>query len=55
MMQRSDTDNEGKISPEEMQAIDSSYRDRITAADTDGDGTITRAELMSMIKKRMGT
>jgi multidrug resistance efflux pump len=55
MMERSDTDKDGTISAEEVQSIDSSFRDRITAADTDGDGAITREELMSMIKKRMGT
>ena len=53
-MQRNDTDNDGKLSADEIKAIDSQYRSGVEAADTDGDGSVTKAELTESIKKRMG-
>ena len=52
-MERNDTDKDGKLSAEEIQAIDSQYRSSVSAADKDGDGAVTRAELTESIKKRM--
>ena len=51
-MQRSDTDGDGKLSSEEIAAIDQQYRSRIQDADADGDGSVSRAELTASIRKR---
>jgi hypothetical protein len=53
-MQRSDTDGDGKLSADEIKAIDSQYRSGVEAADKDGDGSVTKAELTESIKARMG-
>jgi len=52
-MQRSDTDSDGKLSADEIQAMDSRFRSSVSAADTDGDGFVTKAELTQSMKKRM--
>lgn len=52
-MERSDTNGDGKLSADEINSIDESRRDGVKAADTDGDGFVTRAELTDSIKKRM--
>ncbi len=51
-MQRYDTDSDGKLSAEEIGAIDSQWSSGIKAADTDGDGAVSRAELLKSIQKR---
>ena len=51
-MQRYDTDSDGKLSSEEIGAIDSQWSAGIKSADTDGDGAVSRAELLQSIKKR---
>lgn len=53
-MERSDTNKDGKLSSDEIQSIDSRFRSSVTAADKDGDGSVTKAELMQSIKSRMG-
>lgn len=53
-MERNDKDGDGKLSPEEINAVDSQWRSGLQAADTDGDGSVTRQELTDSIKKRMG-
>ncbi len=52
-MERSDTDGDGKLSPDEIKAIDSRFQSMVTGADSDGDGSVTRAELTKMMNKRM--
>jgi HlyD family secretion protein len=52
-MERSDTDGDGKLSPDEINSIDENRRAGVLAADTDGDGSVSRAELTASIKKRM--
>ena len=52
-MERSDTDGDGKLSPDEISNIDENRRAGVAAADTDGDGFVSRAELTASIKKRM--
>ena len=51
MMDRLDTDKNGELSKEEIDA--SSDPERTRASDTDGDGKITKAEMLESIKKRM--
>ncbi len=53
-MERNDTDKDGVISKEEIDAIDDERRrTSMSQADTDGDGKVTRAELTRSIEKRM--
>ncbi|NND97443.1 MAG: HlyD family efflux transporter periplasmic adaptor subunit [Pirellulaceae bacterium] len=54
-MERNDTDGDGKLSAEEISAIDGQYRSGVQEADADGDGSVTRAELTESIQKRMGS
>jgi multidrug resistance efflux pump len=51
MMDRMDTDKDGVISKSEIDA--SSNPDQLREADTDGDGSITKEELLESVKKRM--
>ena len=54
-MQRFDTDSDGKLSAAEVGAINAERRGMVQAADGNGDGEITRAELTDSIKKRMSS
>ncbi|MEO1614493.1 MAG: efflux RND transporter periplasmic adaptor subunit [Planctomycetota bacterium] len=53
-MEKYDTDSDGKISAEEMKAVDSRFADRLKSADTDGDGAISKDELTKSMKSMMG-
>ncbi len=53
-MERNDTDGDGKLSTAEINGIDGQFRDGVLAADADGDGSVTRAELLKSIKARFG-
>jgi len=53
IFQRMDTDADGVISPEEIQALPEDRRSQMQAADADGDGRITRSELSSGFKRMM--
>ena len=53
-MERSDTDGDGQLSASEIEAMDSQFRGFIKAADGDGDGIVTKAELMKSFQSRMG-
>ncbi len=50
--QNNDTDGDGKLSAEEIGAMDASRQGMVRAADANGDGSVTRAEMTSAIKKR---
>ena len=51
-MQMNDKDSDGKLSAEEIGAMDSRFQGMVKAADANQDGDVTRAELTSAIKKR---
>ena len=53
-MQRNDKDSDGTLSADEIKAVDGNFRSMISAADGDGDGNVTKAELTESIKKRVG-
>lgn len=53
-MERSDTDGDGQLSASEIEAMDSQFRGFVKAADGDGDGVVTKAELMKSFQSRMG-
>ena len=53
-MERSDTDGDGQLSASEIEAMDSQFRGFIKAADGNGDGIVTKAELMKSFQSRMG-
>ncbi len=53
-MDRSDTDRDGKLSASEIEAIDAQFRSGVKAADTNGDGVVTKDELTKSIQSRMG-
>ena len=48
ILERNDSDGDGKLSSAELDAIDGNFRDRIKSADSDGNGEVTRQELMQM-------
>ncbi len=48
-----DADKDGKLSKEEIGAIPEERRARTESADTNKDGAITRAELMTSVRQRM--
>ncbi|WP_246151379.1 HlyD family efflux transporter periplasmic adaptor subunit [Rubripirellula reticaptiva] len=54
-MERSDTDGDGKLSAEEIGSIDERWRSGTLAADEDGDGEVTRAELLKSMKARFSS
>nr|WP_235951494.1 HlyD family efflux transporter periplasmic adaptor subunit [Crateriforma spongiae] len=54
-MERNDTDGDGKLSAEEIQAVDGRFRSRLESADADGDGVVTRAELTKGLRSAMGS
>ena len=51
-MDRYDSNKDGQLSSDELGAIDSQWSSGIKAADTDGDGNVTRAEFLKSIQKR---
>lgn len=53
MMSRYDTNGNGQVDPDELEALSERAKPMITAADSDGDGAITTAELKSSMEKRM--
>lgn len=53
MMQRYDTNSDGKIDADEMAALDSRAVDRVKAADADGDGSVTREEMKRGVEEMM--
>lgn len=52
MMERMDTNKDGKISADELGSMDEQRRGFISAADADGDGDISRAELLQGMQQR---
>ncbi len=53
-IQQSDTDGDGKLSKDEIDAVeDERRRGSLVEADTDGDGMVTESELTSAMQKRM--
>ena len=50
--ERVDSDGDGKLSAEEISTIDPERRGLVDSADADGDGTVTRAELMNAARNR---
>jgi len=51
-MKSNDTDGDGTLSPEEIGKIDQQWRGMIKRADANSDGSVSRAELTTAIKKR---
>lgn len=51
MAMQNDSDGDGKLSADEIKAIDSRFQSAVTGADSDGDGSVTRAELTKMMNK----
>ncbi len=51
-MERSDTNGDGTLSAEEIDTIDERWRSGTQAADENGDGEVTRAELTKSMKER---
>ena len=51
ILERNDTNGDGKLSPDELNAINPQFRSRFSGADSDGDGTLTRAELTAGMAK----
>jgi hypothetical protein len=54
MMSKNDKDGDGSISADEIKAIDGKYQEMFTSADTNSDGSVTKAELTQAMNKRMG-
>lgn len=54
IMERTDTDKDGVISAAEMSNADQRMQDRAKEYDADGDGNVTRDELLKAMKKMMG-
>ena len=52
-MERNDTDGDGKLSAKEIAAMDGRFRDAVKSADKDGDGSVTKDELMKSFQARM--
>lgn len=52
ILERSDTDGDGKISAEEIKAMDPQRSGMIVSSDADGDGNVSRAELAQGLRKR---
>ena len=51
-MERNDTDGDGVLSAEEIGQMDSRFQSMVSAADSDGDGNVSRAELTKALKAR---
>ena len=49
-----DTDSDGKLSAEEIQAVDSRFRDRLTGFDADGDGSLDKQEVIKGMQSATG-
>ncbi|MEZ6137741.1 MAG: biotin/lipoyl-binding protein [Pirellulaceae bacterium] len=45
-----DSDSDGKLSAEELQSLDSRFRDRFTGFDANGDGSVEKAEALNGFK-----
>lgn len=54
-MDRNDKDGDGKLSPEEINAVNPQRQGSLRAADADGDGSVTRQELTKSIRQQMGS
>lgn len=50
-MSSNDKDNDGKLSSDEIGNIPEAFRDRVKSADSNGDGSVERAELLAAMKK----
>ena len=48
-----DTDNDGKLSGEELNTLDDRMRERVPEYDTNGDGVLEKSEVLQSIQKRM--
>ncbi|MFO1064584.1 MAG: HlyD family efflux transporter periplasmic adaptor subunit [Pirellulales bacterium] len=48
-----DADKDGKITAKELESLEEQIRERVKRNDTNGDGTIERAEMLQAVKKRM--
>jgi len=55
IFERNDTDGDGILSPEEISQMDPQRRGLVDTADADGDGSVTRAELMNAARERMSS
>ncbi len=55
VLENNDKDSDGILSADELAAINEDFRARITAADTDGDGSVTRDELLKAAPKIMAS
>lgn len=53
MLQRMDTNGDGVLEESELEAIPEGFRDRMKSNDADGDGKITRDELMQGMQRMM--
>ena len=51
-MESNDKDEDGILSAEEIEGIPEQYRNRLTAADADEDGTISEDELLKYYTER---
>ena len=51
-MERNDTDKDGKLSSDEIAKIDRRFRGSISEADSDGDGFVSRSELLKSTKAK---
>ena len=51
-MESNDKDEDGILSAEEIEGIPEQFRDRLTAADADEDGTISKDELLKYYTER---
>lgn len=50
-----DTNTDGKLSADEINAMEESRRDRVKQADANSDGVVERAELLQATKRRMAS
>jgi hypothetical protein len=53
MLQRMDSNGDGALEESELEAIPAEFRDRMKSNDADGDGKITRDELMQGMQRMM--
>ena len=53
-MKRTDTDGDGSISKDELNAAPQQQRDRLLKADSNGDGSVDRGELMKGLAQPRG-
>lgn len=55
MMERGDTNGDGKITADEVESADQRMKDSFSQADSNGDGSVDKAELIKMLQQRRGT